>query len=182
MILNLLFSNRFAKTVPFINFVIPLSLSLSLSFFLVAINATGQPKEDCTDPRCEFDIGKLGQYCTPPHFGYDLGEPCVLVNLNRVSVNEHLVKLGSVLSSSNLTERIMERFLSSPPGPRLNILKGPWLKGSPPPCICVSSEINLVMFCLGSGSVYRASQKKWYYAEILDKVQTIGLQASNIIF
>lgn len=59
-------------------------LTAKLTEVYNSINATGQRKEDCTDPRCEFDVDQLGAYCTPPHFGYDLGEPCVLVNLNRV--------------------------------------------------------------------------------------------------
>ncbi|XP_072035018.1 sodium/potassium-transporting ATPase subunit beta-1-like isoform X2 [Amphiura filiformis] len=51
-----------------------------------AINETIEPREGCigNDTRCSFDIDTLGYHCTPPYFGYDKGEPCVLVNLNRV--------------------------------------------------------------------------------------------------
>lgn len=37
------------------------------------------------DVSCRFDVSVLGNYCTPENkFGYNLGEPCVLLRINRV--------------------------------------------------------------------------------------------------
>lgn len=48
--------------------------------------------EDCPDTIntekdqrfCQYLQKELGDVCVPPHFGYDLGTPCLFVNLNKV--------------------------------------------------------------------------------------------------
>ncbi|XP_070538449.1 sodium/potassium-transporting ATPase subunit beta-1-like [Ptychodera flava] len=39
---------------------------------------------DVSDRLCKFELSDLGEFCTSPKYGYDIGQPCVYFSLNKV--------------------------------------------------------------------------------------------------